>query len=79
MAAAPRDITLRFLASPSDVNLFGNVHGGSVMKWIDEAAYACAVGWAGRPAVTVYVGGIQFYRPVHIGDLVEVRAKLIWV
>ena len=51
MAAAPRDITLRFLASPSDVNLFGNVHGGSVMKWIDEAAYACAVGWAGRPAV----------------------------
>ena len=30
----------RFLAAPGDVNLFGNVHSGNVMKWIDEAAYA---------------------------------------
>jgi acyl-CoA hydrolase len=72
------DVTLRFLAAPSDVNFFGNVHGGMVMKWIDEAAYACAVGWCGGDAVTVYVGGIRFYKPVHIGDLVEARARLIY-
>jgi acyl-CoA hydrolase len=74
----PSQITLRFLAVPGDVNFFGNVHGGSVMKWIDEAAYACAVGWSGQDCVTVYVGGIRFYKPVHIGDLVEVRTRLIY-
>jgi len=42
------------------------------MKWIDQAGYACAAGWAGCYCVTVYVGGIQFERPIHIGQLVEV-------
>jgi acyl-CoA hydrolase len=73
-----REITLRFLAGPTDMNVHGNVHGGAVMKWIDEAAYACASGWSGQPCVTVYVGGIRFYKPVHINDLVEVRARLIY-
>jgi acyl-CoA hydrolase len=74
----PREITLRFLAATTDVNFFGNIHGGAVMKWIDEAAYVCAAGWCGCNCVTVYVGGIRFYRPVHVGDLVELRAKLIY-
>lgn len=72
-----RDITLRFLAEPSEVNFGGKVHGGTVMKWIDQAGYACAVGWSGRYCVTVYVGGIRFLSPVKIGDLVEVNAKVI--
>lgn len=74
----PHAITLRFLASPTDANFFGNVHGGIAMKWIDEAAYACAVGWSGLSCVTVYVGGIRFYQPIHIGSLVEARARLIY-
>lgn len=70
-------VTLRFLAEPSDVNFGGKVHGGTVMKWIDQAAYACAANWSGRYCVTVYVGGIRFYHPVHIGYLVEVKARII--
>jgi acyl-CoA hydrolase len=73
----PREITLRFLAPTGDVNFFGNIHGGAVMKWIDEAAYTCAAGWCGGDCVTVYVGGIRFYQPIHVGDLVEVRAELV--
>lgn len=73
-----RESTLRFLAQPTEVNAFGNIHGGAVMKWIDEAAYICAAGWCGRPAVTVYVGGIRFYHPIHVGDVVEARARLIY-
>jgi acyl-CoA hydrolase len=69
-------ITLRFLAEPSTVNFGGKVHGGTVMKWIDEAGYACATSWARRYCITVYVGGIRFHRPIMIGDLVEVEAKL---
>ncbi len=72
----PRSL-FRFLAAPSDVNWGGNAHGGIVMRWIDEAAFACATSWAGRAAVAVYSGGIHFYSPVHIGDLVEVEARLI--
>ncbi|MBX7052795.1 MAG: acyl-CoA thioesterase [Flavobacteriales bacterium] len=72
-----KQLSLRFLAEPSDVNFGGKVHGGAVMKWIDQAGYACAVQWCGGYAVTVYVGGIQFLAPIHIGDLVEVNARII--
>lgn len=74
---ARREITLRFLAEPSDVNFGGKVHGGEVMKWIDQAGYACAVGWSGYYCVTVYVGGIRFYKPIFIGQVVEVKASLV--
>jgi acyl-CoA hydrolase len=77
MVKKEREVVLRFLAEPTDVNFGGKVHGGAVMKWIDQAGYTCAVGWSGRYCVTVYVGGIRFYEPVHIGDLVEVRARLL--
>ncbi len=71
-------ITLRFLAEPHTVNFGGKVHGGTVMKWIDEAGYACATRWAKRYCVTVSVGTIRFGRPIMIGDLVEVEARLAY-
>jgi acyl-CoA hydrolase len=78
MKKPQRDITLRFLAETQDVNFGGKVHGGAVMKWIDLAAYACAAGWSGRYCVTAYAGGIRFVAPIHVGSLVEVRAKVIY-
>ena len=72
-----REITLRFLAEPGDVNFGGKVHGGAVMKWIDQAGYACAVSWSGHYCVTAYVGSIRFLHPILIGHLVEVTARLI--
>ncbi len=77
MPGQQRELTFRFLAEPTDVNFGGKVHGGMVMKWIDQAGYACAVSWSGRYCVTVAVGGIQFVQPILIGDLVSVRCKLI--
>jgi acyl-CoA hydrolase len=47
------------------------------MKWIDQAGYTCAAGWTGRYCVTVYVGGIHFVQPIHVGDVVEVRALVV--
>ncbi len=70
-------ITLRFLAEPSDVNFGGKVHGGAVMKWIDQAGYTCAVAWSGHYCVTAHVGGIRFLRPITIGHVVEVAARLV--
>ncbi|MDI3382083.1 acyl-CoA thioesterase [Xenophilus aerolatus] len=71
-------ITLRFLAEPSTVNFGGKVHGGTVMKWIDEAGYACATSWSRNYCVTVFIGSIRFHRPIMIGDLVEVEARLAY-
>jgi acyl-CoA hydrolase len=72
-----REVTLRFLAQPGDVNFGGKVHGGAVMKWIDQAGYTCAAGWTGTYCVTVYLGGLHFLGPIHVGDLVELRALVI--
>jgi len=72
-----RRLAMRFLAEPADVNFGGKAHGGQVMKWIDQAGYAAAVGWSGRYSVTVAVGGIRFVAPIRIGDLVTVDATLI--
>ena len=72
-----RELTMRFLAEPTDVNYGGKVHGGVVMKWIDQAGYAAAVGWSGQYSVTVAVGGIRFVAPVRTSDLVTVTTKLV--
>jgi acyl-CoA hydrolase len=72
-----RSVTLRFLAEPTDVNFGGKVHGGAVMKWIDQAGYTCAAGWTGTYCVTVYLGGLHFLGPIRVGELVELRALVI--
>ena len=77
MSGSQRELTLRFMAQPTDVNYGGKVHGGMVMKWIDQAGYAAAVGWSGAYSVTVAVGGIRFVAPIRISDLVSVHAKLV--
>lgn len=71
-------ITLRFLAEPGTVNFGGRVNGGTVMKWIDEAGHACATSWARQDCVMVSMGSIRFQRPVMIGDLVEVEARVAY-
>ena len=78
MLNGEREVTMRFLAQPTDINFGGKVHGGAVMKWIDQAGYAGAVGWSGQYCVTVYVGGIRFYKPILIGNMVEVRARIVY-
>jgi len=76
-AGTAPELVLRFLASPGDVNWGGNVHGGVAMRWIDEAANLCATRWAEHVTTSVYAGGVRFYRPIHIGQVVEVRARLL--
>lgn len=78
MAGTERQLTLRFLAEPADVNFGGKVHGGAVMKWIDLAGYGCAAGWSGKYCITAYAGGIRFVKPIHVGNIVEVSAKIIY-
>ncbi|CAH0537565.1 acyl-CoA thioesterase [Vibrio marisflavi] len=78
MSEQRRSTTLRFLAEPGDVNFGGKVHGGAVMKWIDLAAYACSAAWSGKYCITAYAGGIRFVKPILVGSLVEVGARVIY-
>ena len=78
MSGQQRELTMRFLAEPTDVNYGGKVHGGMVMKWIDQVAYACAAGWSGLYCVTVSVGTIRFRRPILVGHQVELIARIVY-
>lgn len=69
----------RFLVAPGDANWGGNAHGGTVMRWIHDAAYSVAAVWAGADNRAVYSGGIHFVRPVRIGAIVEIDARIIHV
>ena len=64
---------------PEHANNLGNVHGGWIMKLIDEAGGLCATRHARKPAVTVAVDSLRFLSPVHVGDLVTFTAHLDWV
>jgi uncharacterized protein (TIGR00369 family) len=72
-------ITLTQLMGPTNANNLGNVHGGFIMKLCDEAGGMAATKHARRPAVTVTVDSMAFHSPVHIGNLMTVRAEVTWV
>ncbi|WP_405982527.1 acyl-CoA thioesterase [Streptomyces sp. NBC_00158] len=75
---APADsrVTLAHIMSDHDTNLYGTIHGGVVMKLIDDAAAAAAGRHADGPAVTVSVDRMTFRSPARAGDLLTVHATL---
>jgi uncharacterized protein (TIGR00369 family) len=72
-------VTLSQVMQPEHTNLLGNVHGGVLMKLMDEAGGLCAARHARRPTVTVTVDTITFLEPIHIGELVTFDAHLTFV
>ena len=72
-------LSMTVLMSPEMANFTGNVHGGVVLKPADQVAYACASRYAGRYAVTLSVDQVLFKQPVHVGDLVTLRAAVNYV
>lgn len=72
-------IILTQLMGPTNANTLGNVHGGLIMKLCDEAGGMAATKHARHPAVTVTVDSMNFHSPVHIGNLMTVRAEVTWV
>lgn len=76
-AAASR-IRLARIMDALDVNLYGNVHGGVIMKMVDDAAGAAAARHSGGAAVTVAMDEMVFLVSVHVGDLVTCEAQVNW-
>ncbi|MEU4686134.1 acyl-CoA thioesterase [Streptomyces xinghaiensis] len=70
--------TLSHIMTAHDTNLLGTVHGGVIMKLVDDAAGAVAGRHSGGPAVTASMDEMVFLEPVRVGDLVHVRAQVNW-
>ncbi|MEU6175774.1 acyl-CoA thioesterase [Streptantibioticus parmotrematis] len=71
-------ITLSHIMSAHDTNLLGTVHGGVVMKLVDDAAGAVAGRHSEGPAVTGAMDEMAFLEPVRVGDLLHVKAQVNW-
>ncbi len=72
-------LTLAVGMNPADANPLGDVHGGHIMKLVDEAGGMCAIRHARRPTVTVAMDSMTFLSPVRVGDLVTFRASVNWI
>ena len=73
----PRHQTsMTVLMTPDTVNFAGNVHGGTLLKLLDQVAYACASRYAGRYVVTLSVDQVMFLQPIHVGELVTFLASV---
>ncbi|MFJ8214848.1 acyl-CoA thioesterase [Streptomyces sp. NPDC096033] len=70
--------TLSHIMTAADTNLLGSVHGGVIMKLVDDAAGAVAGRHSGGAAVTASMDEMAFLAPVRVGDLVHVRAQVNW-
>ena len=76
MELATSKLSMTVLMTPDMANFSGNVHGGTLLKYLDEVAYACAARYAGCYVVTLSVDQVIFREPVHVGELVTFLASV---
>ncbi len=69
-------LTMSVLMTPDKANFSGNVHGGALLKMLDEVAFACAKRYAGNYVVTLSVDQVIFKEPIRIGELVTFLASV---
>ena len=72
-------VMLQKLMLPEHANAQGNVHGGVIMKIVDEAGAISAMRHAQRPSVTVAMDDMTFHSPVHVGELLCCVASINFV
>ena len=69
-------LSMTVLMTPDTANFSGKVHGGNLLKLLDQAAYACASRYAGHYVVTLSVDQVVFRQPIHVGELVTLLASV---
>lgn len=69
-------LSMTVLMTPDMANFSGNVHGGAILKLLDQVAYACASRYAGSYVVTLSVDQVMFRQPIHVGELVTFLASV---
>ena len=72
-------VTLHHLMTPAHANPLGNVHGGVIMRLVDECGAICAMRHARRACVTLAIDSMTFREPVHVGALLVCEARVSYV
>src|SRR3990172_1732514 len=72
-------VVISQVMGPTEANIHGNVHGGIIMKLVDEAGGVAALRHARRPLVTVAIDSLSFLHPVRIGNLLTLHAEVTYV
>jgi uncharacterized protein (TIGR00369 family) len=70
--------TISQLMHPEHANLLGNVHGGWIMKLVDEAGALACMRHAQKKVVTVAIDSMTFRQPIRIGDLIILNAEVTY-
>src|SRR2546426_8982223 len=73
------EVKVAQLMTPEFANFFGNVHGGSLLRLVDNLAYVCAARYAGTVCTTAAVDRVDFFEPIHVGELLNLTARIAYV
>ncbi len=76
---AASKVTMSELMLPSHSNFSGKIHGGYLLKLMDQIAFASASKYSGAYCVTASVDTVDFLNPVEIGELVTLKASVNYV
>ncbi|EES89686.1 acyl-CoA thioesterase [Helicobacter canadensis] len=71
-----KSLTMSVLMTPAMANFKGRVHGGDLLKLLDQVAYACASRYCGEYVVTLSVDSVTFKYPIEVGNLVTFLASV---
>lgn len=74
-----RTLFMSEIMTPDKANFSGHVHGGHLLKLLDQVAYACASRYTGKTMVTLSVDQVLFKKPVFVGDLVTCMSTINFV
>jgi acyl-CoA hydrolase len=69
-------LSMTLLMTPDMANFIGNVHGGTILKLLDQVAFTCAGRYAQAYVVTLSVDRVVFREPIHVGELVTFEASV---
>jgi acyl-CoA hydrolase len=79
MSKQEKSLHMTVLMTPDLANFSGNVHGGSILKLLDQVAYACAARYCKSYVVTISLDQVTFRAPIKVGELVSFRAHVNYV
>jgi len=74
--ASASAVTLSVPMELTDANLIGNVHGGAIMRLVDNAGGLAAMKHCGGPVVTAAMDEMSFIEPAYVGDVITVKAMV---
>lgn len=79
MAKQNKSLYMTVLMTPDMANFSGVVHGGALLKLLDQVAYSCAARYSQSYVVTLFLDQVYFREPIHVGELVTFKANVNYV